>query len=139
MEKAVCEIKSLEQSIRDKSDGLKLAETRLENRLQRSGVELCVDDAHDQIYMEVEKLHTVRQSIMDKIIEAKTNYNLLEEHAHKIDVDLQNKEHSLMTDIRALDLQQRLKAGEVGQKKLPSIQTERNISLTKMEDEIPKN
>ncbi|KAM7355179.1 tektin-2 isoform 2-T2 [Cochliomyia hominivorax] len=140
MEKATCEIKTLEQCLRDKTDGLKLAETRLENRAQRSGMELCLDAAHDQLCFEVEKIREIRRRLMDKIDEAKTNYNLLEEHAQKIDVDLENKQHSLMTDIRALDLRQRLKSGEFGQKgSSTSAQTDRNIVLNKMENEIPKN
>nr|XP_036220393.1 tektin-B1 [Bactrocera oleae] len=140
MEKAVCEIKTLEQALRDKTDGLKLAETRLENRAQRSGMELCLDEAHDQLCLEVQKLQAIRRRLMDKIDESKANYNLLEEHAQKIDVDLENKEHSLMTDIRALDLRKRLKGGEFGQKQTTSTtQTDRNIVLTQMEHEIPKN
>lgn len=67
------------------------------------------------------------------------NYNLLSEHANKINVDLDNKQHSLMTDIRALDLRGRLKGGEYGLKQTNvSGQTDRNIVLTHMEDEIPK-
>ncbi|XP_036336329.1 tektin-B1 [Rhagoletis pomonella] len=140
MEKTVCEIKTLEQALRDKADALKLAETRLENRAQRSGMELCLDEAHDQLCLEVQKLRDIRRRLMDRIDETKANYNLLEEHAQKIDVDLENKQHSLMTDIRALDLRQRLKGGEFSQKQQsPSAQTDRNIVLTKMEKEIPKN
>lgn len=140
MEKAICEIKSLEQALRDKTDGLKLAETRLENRNQRSGMELCLDEAHDQLCFEVQKIRDIRRHLIDKIEEAKTNYNLLEEHAQTIGVDLDNKQHSLMTDIRALDLRKRLKMSEFGlNNTLPPAQTERNIVLTKMEHEIPKN
>ncbi|XP_034650641.1 tektin-B1 [Drosophila subobscura] len=139
MEQAVCEIKTLEQALRDKSDGLKLAETRLENRAQRSGMELCMDQAHEMLCVEVEKLREIRRRLICKIDESKANYNLMEEHAQKIDVDLENKQHSLMTDIRALDLRQRLKGGEFGLKMAnPSAQTDRNIVLTRMEDEIPK-
>jgi len=43
MEKAMCEIRTSENALRDKTDALKLAETRLENRAQRSGMELCMD------------------------------------------------------------------------------------------------
>lgn len=138
MEKAICEIGVLEQTLREKTDAVKLTETRLENRAQRSGMELCLDQAHAQLCMELKKLKNIRQRIIEKINEAKTNYNLLEQHAHVIDVDLENKEHSLMTDIRALDLRQRLKVGEFSASKSPSAQTERNIKLTKMEEEIPK-
>lgn len=139
MENALCEIKALEDSLREKSGSLKLAETRLENRAQRSGMERCMDQAHDTLCTEVEKLRSVCKRLKDKINDSTENYNLLSEHAIKINVDLENKEHSLMTDIRALDLRARLKGGEFGIKQAnPSAMTERNIVLTHMEDEIPK-
>lgn len=139
MERAVCEIRNSEQALRDKVDALKLAETRLENRAQRSGMELCMDQAHDMLCLEVEKLREIRRRLIAKIDESKTNFNLLEEHAKRIDVDLENKQHSLMTDIRALDLRMRLRGGEFGIKVAsPSAQTDRNIVLTRMEKEIPK-
>ncbi|XP_061399442.1 tektin-B1 [Musca vetustissima] len=139
MQKTECEIKTLEQSLRDKTDGCKLAETRLENRAQRSGMELCLDDAHEQLCLEVTKLRDIRRQLIDKIEEAKTNFNYLQDHAQKIDVELENKQHSLMTDIRALELRQRLKFSEFAQTDSTSAQTDRNIVLTKMEKEIPKN
>ncbi|EDV98354.1 tektin-B1 [Drosophila grimshawi] len=140
MENAVCEINALEDALRDKSSSLKLAETRLENRAQRSGMELCLDHAHDTLCTEVEKLREIRRSLRAKIDDARANYNLLSDHAQKIDVDLENKQHSLMTDIRALDLRVRLRAGEFGLKVTsPSGQTDRNIVLTHMEQEIPKS
>ncbi|ALC41772.1 CG3085 [Drosophila busckii] len=139
MESAVCELKNLEDALRDKTDALKLAETRLENRAQRSGMELCLDQAHDMLCQEVEKLREIRRLLMAKIDDSKANFNLLSDHAQKIDVDLLNKEHSLMTDLRAIDLRQRLKGGEFGLKVInPSAQTDRNIVLTRMENEIPK-
>ncbi|KAH8354958.1 hypothetical protein KR093_002910 [Drosophila rubida] len=139
MESAVCEIQSLEESLRDKSDSLKLAESRLENRAQRSGKELCMDHAHDVLCQEVEKLREIRRCLREKIDESRANFNALSDHTQKIDVELENKQHSLMTDIRALDLRSRLKGGEFGLKGCgPSGQTERNIVLTHMEDEIPK-
>lgn len=139
MENALCEIKALEDSLREKSDSLKLAETRLENRAQRSGMERCIDRAHDTLCTEVEKLRDVCRRLKQKIDNSLENYNLLSEHANKINVDLDNKQHSLMTDIRALDLRGRLKGGEYGLKQTNvSGQTDRNIVLTHMEDEIPK-
>ncbi|XP_037946775.1 tektin-B1-like, partial [Teleopsis dalmanni] len=139
MEAAVCEIKALEQALRDKTDAFKLAQTRLENRAQRSGMELCLDPAHDQLVREVQKLQNIRDELINQIEQSKANYNLLEAQSRKVEVDLANKEHSLMTDIRALDMRQRLKGGEFGMKASPTQQTERNIVLSKMETEIPKN
>ncbi|KAH8402138.1 hypothetical protein KR009_010007 [Drosophila setifemur] len=139
MEKAMCEIRTSEQALRDKVDALKLAETRLENRAQRSGMELCMDQAHDMLCLEVEKLREIRRRLQAKIDDSKMNFNLLQEHGKRIDVDLENKQHSLMTDIRALDLRMRLKGGEFGLKTSNPNQTDRNITLTRMENEIPKD
>ncbi|XP_055909934.1 tektin-2 [Eupeodes corollae] len=140
MKRMFNEIKNLEQSLRDKTDALKLAETRLENRTERMGIEKCLDEAYDKLCLEVTAIRTIRRSLEDRIEAARTNYNLLEEHEQKINVDMNNKQHSLMTDIKALDLRARLRVGEfAGTESGPSIQTERNIKLTKMEDEIPKN
>lgn len=138
MEKCLNEIKTLEQAFRDKTDNLKLAETRLENRAQRSGKELVLDEPYEGLCQEVYELRKIRKILSDKIDCAKTNYNELAEHAIKIDIDLKNKQHSLMTDIRALDLRQRLKSDESNQKSNIESQTDRNIKLTKLEDEIPR-
>jgi len=89
--------------------------------------------------LEVEKLREIRRRLQAKIDESKTNFNLLEEHGKRFDVDLENKQHSLMTDIRALDLRMRLRGGEFGTKTTPATQTDRNITLTRMENEIPKD
>ncbi|XP_017867100.1 PREDICTED: tektin-B1 [Drosophila arizonae] len=138
MDSTVCEIKTLEDALNDKSDSLKLAETRLENRAQRSGMELCMDHAHDLLCQEVEKLREIRRVLKQKIDDARANFNALSDHAQAIDVDLENKQHALMTDIRALDLRTRLRGGEYGIKlKNPNDQMNRNIVLTRMEDEIP--
>lgn len=135
MEKCIREIQQLEQALREKTDALKLAETRLENRAQRSGMELCCDEVYRGLCDEVNQLRQTRQSLTDKINSAKTTNSALEAHAKRINTDLTNKQHSLMTDIRALDLRQRLHANDAagGHKS----QTDRNIELTRMEKQIP--
>lgn len=65
----------------------------------------------------------------------RATYNALEEQLIRIDKDLANKEHSLMTDVRCLDLRVRLRTEQVG--KGSTTETDRNIKLTKMEEEIP--
>ncbi|XP_055840412.1 tektin-2 [Episyrphus balteatus] len=140
MQKVHGEIRNLEQALRDKTDALKLAETRLENRTERLGIEKCLDEPYDKLCLEVSAIRTIRRNLEDQIDAARTSYNILEEHEHKIDEDLNNKQHSLMTDIKALDLRARLRGGEfVETMSGPSAQTERNIKLTRMEDEVPKN
>lgn len=135
MEKCIGEIGQLEQALRDKNDALKLAETRLENRAQRSGMELCTDEAHDGLCDEVNRLRQTRRVLSEKVDCAKTTYVALELHATRLDIDLANKQHSLMTDIRGLDLRARLRSGVTCSG--PKTQTDRNIVLTRMEKLIP--
>lgn len=140
MDRAVCEIKTLEEALNDKLEMLKLAETRLDNRAQRSGMELCMDQAHDMLCQEAEKLREIRRLLKQKIQDAKVNFNSISDHAQRIDVNLACIEHAMMTDVRALDLRTRLKGGEYGIKIMnPNEQMDRNIVLTHMEDEIPKS
>lgn len=141
MERAICEIKVLEQSLRDKTDGCKLAQTRLENRAQRAGKELVLDEPYFKLVDEVNKLDKIRKALQDQIVASKTNFTLLQEHAQRVNVDLDNKQHSLMTDIRGLDLRARLKASGAlgpGADCKKKTQLDRNIELTQMEKEIPK-
>lgn len=137
MEKCMNEILQLEDAYRAKADVLKLAETRLENRTARSGMELCTDEPHHGLIDEVKKLRETRRLLTDQLDNAKTTYNTLESHSNRIETDLNNKNHTLMTDIRGLDLRMRLKGGL----RSPNFnsQTDRNIQLTKMEDQIPQN
>ncbi|EDS41665.1 tektin [Culex quinquefasciatus] len=136
MQKCAAEIETLEQASNDKMEALKVVETRLENRAQRSGMELCIDESYHGLCDEVQKLRDTIKVLREKINAAKTMYNNLHELAKKVDQDLENKEHSLMTDIRSLDLRARLNTGEFGGK---STQTDRNIHLSRLEDEIPKS
>lgn len=125
----------LEQALRDKTDALKLAETRLENRAQRSGMELCCDEPYAGLCNEVKQLRQTRKTLTAQIDCAKTTYSALQDHAHRIETDLMNKQHSLMTDIRGLDLRIRLRSGSNNCD--PKNQTDRNIQLTRMEQQIP--
>lgn len=137
MERALCEIKVLEQSLRDKTDSLKLTESRLINRAQRFGRELCLDEAHDHLCLEVEVLRKARARIMKTIDDCKGNYNLMEQHRRQITVDLANKQQSLVVDLKALDMRNRLKGGEFGDKFNSNNDTDRNMLLTRMEEKIP--
>lgn len=136
MEKCMKEIQDLEDAYRQKADVLKLAETRLENRTARSGMELCNDEPHNGLCDEVMKLRETRRLLFDQLNSAKTTYNTLESHSNRIERDLNNKNHTLMTDIWGLDLRMRLK-GRTGSN--INSQTDRNIQLTKMEDQIPQH
>ncbi|XP_074028029.1 tektin-B1 [Leptinotarsa decemlineata] len=134
MEKVHREIRALEDALMATTDALKLAETRLENRSYRPGFELARDESEKGLKDEVIQLRQTRQELQDKINCAKATYNALEDQQVIIDKELADKSHSLMTDIRCLDLRMRLRTGEFAG---PPTSTDRNIELTRMEKEIP--
>ncbi|XP_055641377.1 tektin-B1 [Toxorhynchites rutilus septentrionalis] len=136
MDKCASEIETLEKHNNEKMEALKVVETRLENRAQRSGMELCIDESYHGLCDEVYKLRDTIKILREKINAAKTMYNSLHDLAKQVTQDLENKQHALMTDIRSLDLRSRLNTGEFGGK---STQTDRNIHLSRLEDEIPKS
>lgn len=134
MEKLDHEIRTLEEALLNKTDALKLCETRLENRSYRPGYELARDESEAGLKEEIKQLRQTRKDIGDKINCAKATYNALEDQQVIIDRDLNDKNQSLMTDIKCLDLRARLRTGEFAG---PATDTDRNIQLTRMEKEIP--
>ncbi|XP_064536145.1 tektin-2-like [Drosophila montana] len=140
LKNALIDIQALEDSLCDKTNSLKLAETRLENRAQRRNMELCLDYVHDVLCFEVKKQREIHRCLMEKIEESRKNYNLLGEHALQIATDLEKKEHALITDKRALEIRQAFKESETGPKVFnPCTNTDRNIILTNTQDLIPKS
>ncbi|XP_075225914.1 tektin-2 [Lycorma delicatula] len=128
------EIGLLENAYLDKTNALKLAETRCENRLYRPGSEMCRDEAMIGLKNEVLQLRQTQCDLKEKLDNAKATYNALEEQLVCIDQELANKNHSLQTDLQCLDLRNRLMTGD---RAPPLTQTDRNIVLTRMQDEIP--
>lgn len=61
-------------------------------------------------------------------------YNNLESLLLEVDRNLDDKQHSLATDVMCLDMRATLKTGD--RTRLPN-ETDRNIVLTRMEKEIP--
>lgn len=62
------------------------------------------------------------------------SYNNLEGLLLRVDKNLEDKQHSLATDVMCLDMRATLKTGD--RTRLPN-ETDRNIVLTRMEKEIP--
>ncbi|XP_020712017.1 tektin-2 [Athalia rosae] len=134
MERMLKEISRLEDALLAKTDAIKCAETRLESRTYRPGFELCRDEVELGLKDEVLQLKQTKEDLTAKINCAKATYNGLESLLIQIDKNLDDKQHSLMTDIMCLDLRARLKTGD----RAPlANETDRNIMLTRMEQEIP--
>ncbi|XP_064536144.1 tektin-2-like [Drosophila montana] len=130
-----CEIQDLEEALNDKTNRIKLAETRLENRKYRCSTEMCLDEVYELLCLEVDKLREIQSCLMNKLNESRANFNLLSNHANKIDEDLAKKQHAIITDKKTLEVRQRVWDDDSGiQTHSPCPQTDRNIELTHSEN-----
>ncbi|XP_073968914.1 tektin-B1 [Rhodnius prolixus] len=134
MERLAKEIDSLEKALFYKVNSIKLAESRLEARLYRPSSENCRDQPTIGLEKEVLDLRETKACLQNKIDLAKATYNGLERQLVIIDRELLNKNHALSTDLRCLDLRNRLVTGN---RAPPNTETDRNIQLTQMQKEIP--
>ncbi|XP_059058639.1 tektin-B1-like isoform X2 [Achroia grisella] len=130
MDKLNTELKTIGEQFADKVNALKVAETRLETRGYRPGIELAGDEADIGLKEEVRNLRETIRQLQDKRDCAKATYNALEATSIKIAIDLNDKNQSLETDIRALEMRSALEP------KRPQ-GTDKNLILASMADEIP--
>lgn len=72
-------------------------------------MELALDSVYDGLCDEVVSLREIRKVLKERILNMKGMHNNLEAQLAKNDQDLQNKEHSLATDVKGLDMRMRLK------------------------------
>lgn len=128
------EIVRQEDALLHKIDSIKCAQTRLENRTYRSGFELCRDEAELGLKDEVLNLTQTEKDLTKVLENSKGAYNNLEGLLLQVDRNLDDKQHSLATDVMCLDMRATLKTGD--RTRLPN-ETDRNIVLTRMEKEIP--
>ncbi|XP_060802216.1 tektin-B1 [Amyelois transitella] len=130
MDKLNNEIKTMGEQFADKVNALKVAETRLETRGYRPGIELASDEADIGLKEEVRNLRETIRQLQEKLDCAKATYNALEGTSIQIAIDLNDKEATLETDIRALEMRAALEP------KRPQ-GTEKNLILASMKDEVP--
>ncbi|XP_050679974.1 tektin-2 [Leptidea sinapis] len=130
MDKLAHELKTIGEQFADKVNALKVAETRLETRGYRPGIELASDEADIGMKEEVMNLRETIRQLQEKQDCAKATYNALESASIKISIDLNDKEQSLETDTRALEMRAALEP------KRPQ-GTDKNLILASMKDEVP--
>ncbi|XP_011172391.2 tektin-B1 [Solenopsis invicta] len=128
------EISQLEETLMSKIGVVKCVETRLENRVYRPGSELCKDQVESGLKNEALQLKQTEENLIKMIERTKASYNSLESLLIRVDKNLEDKQHSLNTDVMCLDMRAPLKTGD--RSRLPN-ETDRNIVLTRMEKEIP--
>lgn len=92
------EIELILNDIRNKSDTLKVAQTRLEARTHRLGMELCKDDAHNRLVKEVNDLKNSIQIMYNKLQEAEAQHQQMLKTRANLETDLHSKVNSLFID-----------------------------------------
>ena len=65
------DIRGIEEAIRAKTNPMKLAQTRLENRTYRPNVELCRDAPQYGLTDEVKQLEATKRALEEKLRQAK--------------------------------------------------------------------
>ncbi|KAF9791700.1 hypothetical protein SFRURICE_020099 [Spodoptera frugiperda] len=131
MDKLATELKVMGEQFADKVNALKVAETRLETRGYRPGIELAADEADIGLKDEVRSLRETIRQLQEKLDCAKATYNALEAASIKIGIDLNDKNQSLETDTRALEMRAALEP-----KRATGLS--KNLILASMADEVPK-
>lgn len=126
------EIEQIENALEANAKSTKLAETRLENRCQRPGMELCMDSVYNGLCDEIKQLQFAQHQLAEKLSISKASYNQMELSLQHLEADLNKKQHTLATDIRALDLRQRLRTDATEDN---STTENRQMSLTNLQQE----
>jgi len=125
------DIRRVNDAIRAKINPMKLAQTRLENRTYRPGVELCRDSPQYGLTDEVKQLEATKRALEEKLRQSQHALDGLEQNLHRINEDLQCKTNSLRLDQQSLAAREKLKDP------IPTA-TERNMTLTGMTREKSK-
>ncbi|KAJ6645418.1 Tektin-3 [Pseudolycoriella hygida] len=92
------EIELILNDIRFKSETLKVAQTRLETRTHRLGMELCKDNAQNRLVNEVKDLKNSVQVMYNKLQEAEGQHQQLLKTRANLETDLHSKVNSLFID-----------------------------------------
>jgi len=124
--KVELEIRDLEDALLDKTNKMKLAETRLEHRTYRFGVELTRDDAQNGLNQEVLQLRSIQRALQCKINDAKKALNMLQGFVQKLESEIENKNEAKAIEKMALDVRGRVAASA----ETPLTKTDRNIALS---------
>uniref|UniRef100_A0A1I8NN07 Tektin n=2 Tax=Stomoxys calcitrans TaxID=35570 RepID=A0A1I8NN07_STOCA len=88
----------LQKAIQDKSNPLKVAQTRMEARSHRTGVELCKDYAQMRLTQEVHELKDTVNNLHHKLQEAEAQHQSLLKTRASLESDLRNKVNALFID-----------------------------------------
>ncbi|KAL4112315.1 hypothetical protein QTP88_016127 [Uroleucon formosanum] len=101
-DKFLKEIEKLENALYRKLNPKMLVDTRCEERLYRTGVELCLDKTTIGLHKEQFELDNTIKMLNDKLNQTKALHNILIEQINVLDEELKNKTHALDVDQKCL-------------------------------------
>ncbi|XP_022205850.2 tektin-1 [Nilaparvata lugens] len=91
-------ITQLEKAIADKEGFMALAHTRLGNRCQRPGIELCSDDVESKLMEEVSDITKLLKNLQQMLAESQASLRYLLSTQVKLEEDINLKTNSLKID-----------------------------------------
>ncbi|XP_071106114.1 tektin-4-like [Haliotis cracherodii] len=91
-------IENLKRAIRDKEDPLKVAQTRLQNRTFRPGVDLCRDPVQYQLVGEVNEICQSVDALQAKLNDAVNSLKDLQDNRMTLEKEISCKKNSLFID-----------------------------------------
>ncbi|XP_036948852.1 tektin-2 isoform X1 [Acanthopagrus latus] len=102
------DIRGLDADLQAKTASLKLAHTRLENRTNRPGMDLCRDEVQHGLINEVHQLEATNTALKQKLLEAKHSLQKMKLHHSRMLHDLNRKKEALSLEQRSMNTRARL-------------------------------
>ncbi|XP_034560480.1 tektin-2 [Notolabrus celidotus] len=102
------DIHGLDADMLAKTASLKLAHTRLENRTNRPGMDLCRDEVQHGLVNEVHQLETTIMALKQKLSEAQNSLQKTKLHHSRMLQDLSRKQEALSLEQRSINTRTRL-------------------------------
>ncbi|XP_035039278.1 tektin-2 [Hippoglossus stenolepis] len=102
------DIKGLDLDLQAKTSNLKLAHTRLENRTNRAGMDLCRDEVQHGLVNEVHQLKATITALNQKLSEAQKSLQKMKLHHARMLEDLSRKQEALSLEQRSMNTRSHL-------------------------------
>ncbi|XP_034401189.1 tektin-2 [Cyclopterus lumpus] len=102
------DIHGLDADLQGKMASLKLAHTRLENRTNRPGMDLCRDEVQHGLVNEVHQLEATIVALKQKLSEAQHSMQKMKRHHSHMLQDLSGKQEALSLEQRSMNTRSRL-------------------------------
>ncbi|XP_031151618.1 tektin-2 [Sander lucioperca] len=110
------DIHGLDADLQAKTASLKLAHTRLENRTNRPGMDLCRDEVQHGLVNEVQQLEATITALKQKLSEAQHSLQKMKLHHSRMLQDLSRKQEALSLEQRSMNTRTRLTSPSCSEK-----------------------